>query len=101
MGMKAISMIFSARRPLDTRELGHTLAVQSGDFTLDKGAFRELEITLSVTAGLVDTVQTQNSREHPHPYIRFVHSTLQQYLESNHEHLIRNSERGLAGVCPA
>ena len=101
LGMKVISLIFSARRPLDTEELRHALAVQAGDFTLDKGAFTELEIILSVTAGLVGTIQTQTSREHPHPSIRFVHYTLQEYLASNRERLIPNSERNLAGICLA
>lgn len=100
LGMKVITLIFSARRPLDTKELRHALAVQPGDFTLDKGALTEPGIILSVTAGLVGTFQTQNSREHPHPSIRFVHYNLQQYLASTkRERLIPNSERNLAGIC--
>ena len=60
LGMRVMSLVFCALRPLKIEELRHALEVQPGDCTLDRGDLTQLEIILSVTAGLVSTFQSKD-----------------------------------------
>ncbi len=100
LGMKVMSLVFCATRPLGLEELRHALAVQPGDCTLDTGAFTEAEIILSTTTGLLSTSEVDDSKSSAFPTeVKFVHHTLQEYVEVNHERLFPTAERDMARIC--
>ena len=100
LGMKVMSLVFCATRPLGLEELRHALAVQPGDCTLDTAAFTEAEIILSTTTGLLSTFEVDDSKSSAFPTeIKFVHYTLQEYVEANHERLFPTAERDMARIC--
>jgi ankyrin repeat domain-containing protein 50 len=92
LAMKVVSYVFCAKRPLKVEELLHALAVEAGDTELDETAFSEVEILLSVSAGLV-AVDEEGST------IRLVHYTLQEYLEKNRERLVPDADLEMAKEC--
>ena len=92
LAVKLISFVFYAKRPLATDELLHALAVEEGDTELDKTALSEIEILLSISAGLV----TLNKKSKT---IELVHFTLQEYLEKFHSRLLPGAEAEMAKVC--
>lgn len=57
LAMKAILMVFNAKRPLEIEELRHALAVEPQEVAPDIEALTDLEIIFSVTAGLITTFQ--------------------------------------------
>ena len=100
LGMKVMSLVFCATRPLGVDELRHALAVQPGDCKLDLGAFTEVEIILSTTTGLLSTFEVDDSKSSAFPTeVQFVHYTLQEYVEANHERLFPTAERDMARIC--
>ena len=100
IAMKAMSLVFCATRPLGLEELRHALAVQPGDCTLDAGAFTETEIILSTTVGLLSTFDVDDYKSSAFPTeVKFVHNTLQEYLEVNHQRLFATAERDMASIC--
>ncbi len=100
LGMKVMSLVFCATRPLGLEELRHALAVQPGDCTFDKAAFTEAEIILSTTTGLLSTFAVDDSKSSAFPTeVKFVHYTLQEYVEANHERLFPTAERDMARIC--
>ena len=100
LGMKVMSLVFCATRPLGLEELRHALAVQPGDCTLDTAAFTEAEIILSTTTGLLSTFEVDDSKSSAFPTeVKFVHYTLQEYVEANHERLFPAAERDMARIC--
>ena len=98
LGLKVLSMVFGATRPLGTDELRHALAIQPGDRILDSEALAKPEILLSVTAGLVITKHDDYHGQH---VFRLVHYTLQEYLKINQERLFPNLELDMASACLA
>lgn len=80
LGLKVLSMVFGATRPLKIDELRQALVIQQGDTHLDVEALVDVETLLSVTAGLVITNHEEN--EEPESF-RLVHYTPQEYLETN------------------
>lgn len=96
LGMKVLSIIFGATRPLEIDELRHALAIQPGDADLDFEALVDLDILLSVTAGLVITYE---DKDRDQELFRLVHYTLQEYLESNQELLFPDLELEMARAC--
>ena len=69
------SWITYAQRPLDTVELQHALAVELGGRELDQDNIPDVELMVSVCAGLVTVDRESN-------IIRLVHYTAQEYFES-------------------
>ncbi|KAI9742546.1 MAG: hypothetical protein M1818_003686 [Claussenomyces sp. TS43310] len=92
LAKRAISFIFSARRPLNVEELRHALAVEAEDTELDEAALPETEILLSVCAGLVGIDEKSGTAG-------LVHYTLQEYLEKNREKLLPEPEIEVATAC--
>ena len=100
LGMKVMSLVFCATRPLGLEELRHALAVQPGDCTLDTAAFTEAEIILSTTTGLLSAFAVSDSTSSAFPTeVKFVHYTLQEYIEANHERLFPTAKRDMARIC--
>ncbi|KAL2057636.1 hypothetical protein ABVK25_002020 [Lepraria finkii] len=83
LGMRVTSLVFCAMRSLKIEELGHALAVQTGDCTLDRGDLTIPEIILGATAGLVSTFQSEYRWGEAHLSSRLVHYTLQEYLDAD------------------
>lgn len=67
--------VVNAKRPLTVQELQVALAIESGAKKLDVDNLLDIEIILSVCAGLV-IVNEQLS------VVRLVHYTTQEYLDS-------------------
>ncbi|KAJ7659522.1 ankyrin repeat-containing domain protein, partial [Mycena rosella] len=67
--------ISNAKRPLSIAELQEALAIEPGDTTFDSDNILDVDIMLSVCAGLVTVDQTDH-------ITRLVHYTAQQYLDS-------------------
>ncbi|KAL9607516.1 MAG: hypothetical protein Q9167_007571 [Letrouitia subvulpina] len=74
LAKQILMWITCARRPLETLELQHALAVEVGNSELDEDNFPQVEDMVSVCAGLV-TVDEESG------IIRLVHYTTQKYFE--------------------
>ncbi|KAF2179509.1 hypothetical protein K469DRAFT_300743 [Zopfia rhizophila CBS 207.26] len=74
LAKRILLWITCARRPLNTLELRHALAVEVGELALDSDNLRDTEVMLSVCAGLV-TIDEKSD------IIRLVHYTTQEYFE--------------------
>lgn len=96
LGIKALSLICGATRPLEIDEVRHALAIEPGDTGLDSEALIDLDILLSATAGLVMTYQVYDYEQ---GCFRLVHSTLQEYCEQFQGHLLFDSNLDMARVC--
>ncbi|KAK1841683.1 ankyrin repeat protein [Colletotrichum chrysophilum] len=81
----ALSWIVCARRPLETLELQHALAVERGTTELDEDNITELEDIVSVCAGLV-TIDEESG------VIRLVHYTTQEYFERTAEQWLPSAQ---------
>jgi hypothetical protein len=92
LGMKVLSRVFCARRPLTLPELQHALAVEPGEDEFDEYMDYDKEDILASTAGLITIDADDNA-------VRFVHFTLQTFLDFECEKWIPNSETEMAGVC--
>ena len=92
LAMRVLSWLYSARRDLEVDELLHALAVEDCDTSLDPSAITELDILLSVCAGLV-TVEGESH------VLRLVHFTLQEYLDSNSKDIIPDAQEQLSRTC--
>ncbi|KAJ3951499.1 hypothetical protein N0V92_012088 [Colletotrichum tropicale] len=82
----ALSWIVCARRPLETLELQHALAVERGTAELDRDNITELEDIVSVCAGLIAIDEESG-------IIRLVHYTTQEYFERTAERKWNRSKR--------
>ena len=98
LGMRVTSLVFCAMRSLKIEELGHALAVQTGDCTLDRGDLTVPEIILGATAGLVSTFQSEYRWGEAYLSSRLVHYTLQEYLDADRDLLVPNANRDIASV---
>lgn len=104
LGFKVLSMMFGAVRPLGVDELRHALAVEPTTTSIDPDNLADLEIMLSVTAGLVTTSQEQIYSEKEKvlrhvPVFRLVHYTLQEYFELDQTRLFPNLKLDMARAC--
>ncbi|KAL9078644.1 MAG: hypothetical protein Q9157_002443 [Trypethelium eluteriae] len=78
--------------PLNTGELQHALAVEIGDQAFNAKRIRSIEITLSVSAGLV-------TRDIKSDTIRPVHETVQEFFSQKLEFWDENPQIYLARTC--
>ncbi|EPE36656.1 Ankyrin repeat-containing protein [Glarea lozoyensis ATCC 20868] len=92
LAIKALSYIFCARRPLVIEELLHALAAEADETDLDEAAFPDIEILLSVCAGLIMIDENTG-------IVGLVHFTLQEYLEDNPGKLLPDLEVEMARAC--
>ncbi|KAL7937028.1 ankyrin repeat-containing domain protein [Trichoderma chlorosporum] len=92
LGKKVISWITCAKRPLGTLELRHALAVNIGDIALDTDNVRDVDIMVSVCAGLV-TVDEKSG------IIRLVHYTTQEYFDRTQSDWFPDAETEITRIC--
>ncbi len=99
LGMRILSWIAHAKRPLSVEELRHGLAVEYDDDAgeldeLDKDNLLSQESLVDVCAGLV--VIDSTSR-----IIRLVHYTTQEYFDKERLHLFNDAEVDISRACLA
>ncbi|KAI2611824.1 hypothetical protein GGR54DRAFT_340768 [Hypoxylon sp. NC1633] len=92
LGRKVITWITCAKRLLRPLELQHALAIKVGDTELDKDDLRDIELMVSVCAGLV-TVDEESD------VIRLAHYTTQQYFEQKQKQLFSDANIDIATAC--
>ena len=99
LGLKVLSLVFGAATLLDFDELSHALAIQPGDTDFDFEALVDLDVLLSVTAGLV-TYQVDNVDDVDEVgSIELVHHTLHEYFKANEKRLFPDFELVMAKNC--
>jgi ankyrin repeat protein len=87
-----LSWITLATRPLSTSELQHALGTKAGKPELNEDFLPEVEIMISVCAGLVTV-------DHQSGIIRWVHYTTQEYFESIWASWIPNAQVDITTTC--
>ncbi|KAH8650295.1 hypothetical protein BGZ60DRAFT_389194, partial [Tricladium varicosporioides] len=92
LGRKVLSWITCAKRPLTTLELQYALAVKVGDTQLDRKNIRDIEVMVSVCAGLV-TVDEESK------IIRLVHYTTQEYFKRTQSQWFPEAESEITTTC--
>ncbi|PMD49792.1 uncharacterized protein K444DRAFT_548252, partial [Hyaloscypha bicolor E] len=92
LGMKVLSWIACAKRPLKTTELQHALAVEVGEVELDQENLPQIEAMASVYTGLV-TVDKESK------IIRLVYYTTQEYFERIQKRWFPNAEANITIIC--
>jgi ankyrin repeat protein len=92
LGMKTLSRVFCARRHLSLAELQHALAVEPGEDDFDQDMDYLMEDILASCAGLI-TIDAKGVA------VRFVHLTLQTYLDSTYEKWIPQAEIEMTQIC--
>ncbi|ESU15233.1 hypothetical protein FGSG_08155 [Fusarium graminearum PH-1] len=89
---KILTWIICARRPLETSELRHALAVKHGDTDLDENNLPEIGDIITVCAGLVVADKKSN-------IVRLAHYTTQQYFERTKGDWFPNAETDITVAC--
>lgn len=92
LAKEVLSWITCAKRPLNTSELQHALAVEAGESELDEDNLPQIEDMISVCAGLV-TVDEESD------IIRLVHYTTQEYFERTQEYWFPDAETDITKIC--
>ena len=92
LAKQILSWITLATRPLSTSELQHALCTKAGKPELDENFLPEVEIMISVCAGLVTV-------DHQSAIIRWVHYTTQEYFESIWASWIPNAQVDITTTC--
>ena len=92
LALQALAWITFAKRPLNTVELQHALAIEEGETELDDANLPEVDDILSVCAGLVTVDEDSN-------IIRLVHYTTQEYFEQTHARWFPDAELNLSTYC--
>jgi len=92
LAKRVLLWITCAKRPLNTLELQHALAVEVGELALDPDNLRDTEVMLSVCAGLV-TIDKESG------IIRLVHYTTQEYFERTWNFWFPNAQNDITITC--
>ncbi|KAJ6590682.1 ankyrin repeat-containing domain protein [Mycena vulgaris] len=92
IGRLVLVWISNAKRPLSIAELQEALAVEPGDTALDGDNILDIDIMLSVCAGLVVI-------DHAAHIARLVHYTAQQYFDSIQSSRFPDAQVDIAATC--
>jgi len=87
LAKRVLSWITCAKRPLNTLELQHAIAVEIDEPELDEDNLPEIDDMVSVCAGLVTVDEKSN-------IIRLVHYTTQEIFRANAETLLSRCRDG-------
>jgi hypothetical protein len=87
----ALAWVLNAKRPLDASELREPLAVEPGTKRLDPENLLEIEVVLSVCAGLVIVDQTHT--------VWLIHYTVQHYLDCTKEIYFPTAQLDITRTC--
>lgn len=92
LGIRVLSWIVYARRPLTILELQQALGVEVGACDLDQDNLDDIQLMVSTCAGLV-TVDS------PSCIIRLVHRTAQEFFERRRGQIFPSAEEEIASAC--
>src|ERR1700722_12363509 len=92
LAKQVLSWITCAKRPLTTLELQHALAVEIGQSRFDEDFLPDIEVMVSVCAGLV-TIDAETA------IIRLAHYTMQDYFERTQMSWFPDAQRDIAATC--
>ncbi|KAL9095787.1 MAG: hypothetical protein Q9165_001784 [Trypethelium subeluteriae] len=92
LAKRALYWIMCAQRVLTTTELCQALAIESGESALDHENIDCSEDIVAVCAGLI-------AIDHENSEVRFVHSTVREFLECKISHWITSAQEEVAVGC--
>ncbi|KAJ5552018.1 hypothetical protein N7535_000035 [Penicillium sp. DV-2018c] len=92
LAIQTLSWLTCARRPLNSLELQHALAIERGEPALDEENIPEAEDIIAACAGLV-TIDNESG------VIRLVHYTAREYLERKKTSLFPDAEIEISSLC--
>lgn len=92
LAMQVLSWIVNAKRPLSKSELQHALAVEVNEVKLDNDNFPDIELMVSVCAGLVTADEESG-------IIRLVHYTTQEYFERTQKSWFPSAKDDITEIC--
>ena len=92
LARSVLSWITYAQRPLTTGELCHALAVELDESELDLDNIPDIEVMVSVCAGLVAIDNESN-------IIRLIHYTTQEYFERIRDSWNPRAQQDIASAC--
>jgi ankyrin repeat protein len=92
LGLRALSWVLYARRPLSISELRHALAIEPGSECFDHNNLRPARLLLSCSLGLITIEESQHT-------VRLVHKTLQEFLTVNWPQSLGRPELDIALTC--
>ena len=95
LALQTLSWITYAHRLLTAAELRHALAIEIGEFVLDKDNLDEMEDIVSACAGLV-AVDTPNDERKK---VRLVHYTTQEFFQRTGPRIFPDATREIAAKC--
>ncbi|KAJ7509748.1 hypothetical protein B0H11DRAFT_1960909, partial [Mycena galericulata] len=81
----ALTWVANAKRILSVAELREALAIEPGSKSLDPDSRHEIDLILSVCAGLVVVDEKSSVFNDTSPVVRLVHYTTQRYLDSSQD----------------
>ena len=92
LAKRTLMWISCAIRPLTALELRHALTIESDTTELDEEALPDVDIVISVCAGLVTIDQETD-------IIRLVHYTTQEYLKRRRDEYFPTAQRDISRTC--
>ncbi|UKZ78532.1 hypothetical protein TrVFT333_006275 [Trichoderma virens FT-333] len=92
LAKSVLSWVTFAKRPLTVVELRHALGVEHGESTFDEQNMPDIELMVSVCAGLVTIDNDSN-------IIRLVHYTAQEYFQQAHDTWLREPQAEITTTC--
>ncbi|KAI1377192.1 hypothetical protein F4677DRAFT_459094 [Hypoxylon crocopeplum] len=92
LGIQVLSWITCARRTLSTLELQHALAVEIGEEELDEDNIPDIDLMVSVCAGLV-TIDEESG------IVRLVHYTAQEYFDKTQSQWFSEAQLAMTRTC--
>lgn len=92
LAIQALSWITCTKRPLAKLELQHALATTENASSIDKGNITEVELIVSVCAGLI-TVDEESG------IIRLIRYTTQEFFERTQKSYFVNAQEHIAQTC--
>jgi ankyrin repeat protein len=92
LAIQTLAWIFHARRPLTITELLHAMAVRPAKSTLDESYIPNVEVLLSVCAGLVRLDEKTK-------VVDLIHKTTRDYFEITKETWFKDQQSNITTVC--
>ncbi|KAJ7444032.1 ankyrin repeat-containing domain protein [Mycena latifolia] len=92
--LQALTWVAYAKRPLSVAELREALAIEPGTTTLDADNLMDMNIVLSVCAGLIIVDEAMS-------VVRLIHFTTQRYFDSIQPDQFAGAHRMIASQCLA
>ncbi|KAF3288586.1 hypothetical protein TWF970_005649 [Orbilia oligospora] len=100
LAKQTLSWIVCSKRPLNSSELLHALAVEIDDTEFEEENISDIEFIVSVCCGLV-TVERESGRrsDNQSGMVRLIHYTTQEYLQRERMKWFPNADAEILTVC--